>query len=443
MTLHLWLMNLANYSAQISALIIVGSVAPLLLRVRRPQAMLVYRQLLLAACLLLPFLQPWNHPPAESSDGVSISATTFTRAAPPPHRRPSLEEIAGLLLCAGILARAACLALGLWRLRRHRRGAERLSPLPPVFEDLQWSLGVRPLIGLSSQVSGPVTFGIRNPVILLPSQFLDMPAGAQRAIACHEMAHVRRRDWAFTLFEEIIRAVFWFHPCVWWLLGQIQLSREQAVDSEVIAITASREQYVDALLAVAGGRLQPDLAPAPLFLQRSHLSQRVAAILKGVSMSRQRLFSSLAAICGALLVTARLAVFYFPISAPAQEVIRGEANLLHRAPIDYPADALAQGIQGTVIVEATLNQRGVVTDARVISGPEALRKSALKSVLDWHYTNQAQSPVEVAIDFTLPPKRGIAGHVPDGVIGRVIGGLPASVPESGKLNRIQVTGVFT
>ena len=44
-------------------------------------------------------------------------------------------------------------------------------------------------------------------------------------------------------------------------------------------------------------------------------------------------------------------------------------HLLHRAPLDYTADAIAKGIQGTVVVEATLNERGVVSDARVVSGP--------------------------------------------------------------------------
>jgi TonB family protein len=144
-------------------------------------------------------------------------------------------------------------------------------------------------------------------------------------------------------------------------------------------------------------------------------------------MSKKRLLSSLAAICGALLFTARFATIYFPISAPAQEVVKGEANLLHRAPIQYPPDAIEKGIQGTVVVEATLDGKGVVTDARVISGPDLLRKAALKSVLDWHYTAQTQSPVEVAVDFKLPEKRpGI--------------GIPTAVP-NGRLKRIQAAGI--
>src|SRR5260221_1511835 len=434
MTLHLWLTDLINYSAQLAVIIPLGSLAPWLLRLRRPDAMLVYRQALLAACLLLPLLQPWRSLAIVSPGEVFVVVTTTISATALARHWPTLEQCAMLALCAGVLVRLCWLALGLMRLRRRRLSAERANCLPEVFDDLQLGLCLRPWIGFSSEVPGPVTFGIRNPVILLPAKFLEMPAGAQAAIACHEIAHIRRGDWAFTIGEELVRAVLWFHPCVWWLLGQIQLTREQVVDRDVIEITASPEQYIDALLAVAGGRPRPDLAPAPLFLRKSHLSQRVALLLKGVPMSKQRLLSSLAAICGALVVAARLAVFYFPISAPAQEIIRGETHLLHRAPLEYPADAIARGIQGTVVVEATLNERGVVSDARVVSGPEALRKAALKSVLEWHYSGQAQSPVEVAIDFKLPANRpGVSEDAPVGVIGHILGGDrgigPVDVPE--------------
>lgn len=141
-------------------------------------------------------------------------------------------------------------------------------------------------------------------------------------------------------------------------------------------------------------------------------------------MTKQTLVSILAAICGVVSV---------PNSVIAQEVLRGEANLLHRAPIEYPVEAVAKRIQGTVVVEATLNERGVVADAHVVSGPEPLRRTVLKSVLDWHYAAQTQSPVEVAIDFKLPLKN---------VLGGVPGGVPsAAAAESGKLNRIQMSAI--
>jgi TonB family protein len=430
MTLHLLLKDLANYSVQIAAIITIGSVAPLLLRVRRPDAMLIFRQTLLAACLLLPFLQPWTHPAGDSSVTVSVGQGTIIHEGAPARRHLTWEETVALLLCAGMLARLGWLGIGFARLRRYRSRAEVLIPLPPVFDALQRRLDVWPSICLSGEVSGPVTFGIAVPVILLPPDFLAMPYAAQEAIACHELTHVRRRDWAVAMIEELVRTVLWFHPAIWWLLGQIQLAREQTVDAQVIRITASRKHYIDALLAVAGGHLQPDLAPAPLFLRKAHLTQRIAIILKEVSMSKKRLLSSLAAICGALLITARFATLYFPISAPAQEVVKGGDYLLHRAPIEYPADAIEKRVEGTVIVEAILNDRGVVTDARVLSGPDLLRKAALKSVLDWHYNAQTQSPVEVAVDFKLPQKKP----------GTIIGSIPTTIP-NGRLKRIQAAGL--
>ena len=91
MTLHLLLKDLVNYSLQIAALIAAGSVAPLLLRVRRPDAMLIFRQMLLAACLLLPFLQPWSHPATDSSVTVSVGMGTVTNATAAATRHFSWE----------------------------------------------------------------------------------------------------------------------------------------------------------------------------------------------------------------------------------------------------------------------------------------------------------------------------------------------------------------
>lgn len=47
-----------------------------------------------------------------------------------------------------------------------------------------------------------------------------------RMIACHELLHVARQDWLFVVAEELIRAAFWFHPAVWFLLDRIHLHRE-------------------------------------------------------------------------------------------------------------------------------------------------------------------------------------------------------------------------
>ena len=233
----------------------------------------------------------------------------------------------------------------------------------------------------------------------------------QDAILCHEILHVRRRDWLFTVVEELVRAVFWFHPAIWWLLGEIGLAREQAVDRQVVEMTKSREEYVDALLAIAGARPRLDLAPAPLFLRKRHLKQRVISVLKEVRMSRTRLISALAAGLAILVAACWFVTGAFPLAAapqvvydaPGVTVDLGGAGVMHRTGVGYPSEALRRGVQGTVVVEVKLDSSGNVADARVVSGPDELRKSALESVLQWHLMkNLAGSTRQVSIAFRLP-----------------------------------------
>ena len=100
--------------------------------------------------------------------------------------------------------------------------------------------------------------------------------------------------------KKIVGSLFWFHPAVWWLLNRIHLSREQAVDHEVVRLTGNKQPYLDSLLEFARAHGRPRAVPAPLFLKESHLVQRVALLLKEVSMSRSRLAVSMISICIAI-----------------------------------------------------------------------------------------------------------------------------------------------
>ena len=51
----------------------------------------------------------------------------------------------------------------------------------------------------------------------------------------------------------------------------------------------------------------------------------------------------------------------------------------------YPPDALAAGIDGVVIAEITVNESGIVSDARVLRSIPSLDDAALKAVREWRY----------------------------------------------------------
>ena len=299
------------------------------------------------------------------------------------------------------------------RLSRYRRHSLPLEPAP------SWS--VEASLYLSDEVSSPVTFGIRTPVILLPAGFPELDAGMRDAILCHEVLHVRRRDWVFTVAEELVRAVFWFHPAIWWLLGEIGLAREQAVDREVVEMTQARDQYLDALLAIAGARPRLDLAPAPLFLRKRHLKQRVVSILKEARMSKTRLISALAAGLAILAAACWFVTGAFPLAAapqvvadaPGVTVDTGGAALMHRAPVAYPEAARARNIQGNVVIEVKLDNAGNVSDAHVSQARRSCASAALQSVLEWHFAREmAGGTRQVTVAFQLPQAAAAACGAP-------------------------------
>lgn len=395
--------NLLVYSVQIGLLVGVAATAPTVLRLASPRAKLAYWQVLLAACLLLPAMRPWQ--PQAIAENISVTTTIVATSAPsaPPRRSFSVAEIALAAVAFGALCRLVWLGVGLARLRRLRRAAR------PFHAALPWPS--RAELRIAPGVTSPVTFGVFRPLVLLPPQFPSLDERARQAILCHELLHVDRRDWAFTLAEELVRAVFWFHPAIWWLLGEIQLAREQAVDRAVIDVTQAKDEYVDALLAIAGARAQLDLAPAPLFLRKRHLRHRVVSILKEARMSKTRLASALAGSVCILAAAAWFVTNTFPLSAapqivqdaPGVTVDAGGGTLLHRAPVAYPESARGKGVKGVVVVELTFDANGNVADARALSGPEELRKPALESVLQWHFAHEtAGNKRQVTIAFTPP-----------------------------------------
>jgi TonB family protein len=396
------------------------------LRLRQPGARLVYWYTLLAACLMLPLAQPWKPAIIAGTVEITTVVTAVRPVAHASHFSIPRGEIALMVLAAGVLARLFFLAVGFWKLRRYYR---RSRPLDPA---QAW--GVEASLRVSADIPGPVTFGWRKPVVLLPKVFPSLDSRVQDAILCHEVLHVRRRDWLFTLVEELVRAVFWFHPAIWWLLGEIGLAREQEVDRLAIEITNQRDEYMDALLAIAGAHAGLDLAPAPLFLRKRHLKQRVVLILTEARMSKTRLISALTVGVAALVAACWLVTGTFPLmaapqvvnDAPGVTVALSGASLLHRSPVEYPAAALRAGIQGTLSVEVKTDAKGTVSDAHVLSGPEELRKAALQSVLQWHFAGDSVNATRVVqITFELPKTTGAQAPATESVT--VSGGVGSGV----------------
>jgi beta-lactamase regulating signal transducer with metallopeptidase domain len=330
--------NVLSWVVQTILVAGAGALLPIFLRVRHPRTQLAYCHILVAACLLLPVLEPWQHAPAaavpSAAGGETLRGSAITSLpAPPavavkpspapqaaapnlppfPQARIPRSSIIWLLLAAGAAGRLAWLLAGLWRIRRYRIAAMPLYPIPESVRAASSVTHADAVLCISPDVPGPVTFGWLTPVVLLPESFLALGEEAQCAIVCHELLHVHRNDWLVTLLEELSAAVLWFNPGIWLLLAETRLAREQLVDAETVRLTAAFDSYVEALLAIARARPSLDLAPAPLFLRKRHLTQRIHALLKEVPMSRIRLLASYASMTAILACAGWFASHSFPL----------------------------------------------------------------------------------------------------------------------------------
>lgn len=286
--------NLLAWMEQAFVLAATGCLLLAMVRIRHPTTKLAYCHGLLAVCLALPWIQPWRHPAAAAS--------------PIPEGR-----LIVWLLLAGGAAKLGWLLAGLCRIRKCRISSMPMYPIPESVRAASAVTQADALFCVSADVPGPVMLGWLTPVVLMPESFLAMAEEAQCGVACHELLHVRRHDWLITVMEEIAGALLWFNPAIWPLLAQTRLAREQLVDAEVVRLTASREPYIDALLAIARGGSRLDLAPAPLFLRRRHLTQRVHSLLKETATSKLRLVSSYASITAILAAAGWIGFASFPL----------------------------------------------------------------------------------------------------------------------------------
>jgi protein TonB len=70
---------------------------------------------------------------------------------------------------------------------------------------------------------------------------------------------------------------------------------------------------------------------------------------------------------------------------------------------DYPTLARQTRIQGTVVVDAVIDEKGNVVQARAVSGHPLLIDAALKAVLQWKYepTSLNGQPVSVELQVQV------------------------------------------
>ncbi len=429
MSLELSLSNLWFYSLQTGILILAAGLLVRFLRLREPRSLYLFWRVLLAVCLLLGFQpgvpDPLSDPvPVPLAEELTLPVSPVTVSG--TDQAADVFPVLGVLFLAGILLRLIWLGTGFYRLHRLRRRTRRLV-LPPHLQPLTGEMRVSTRFRVSSEVTGPITFGWFRPVIVFPDSFDELEPAMQKAVACHELLHVKRGDWFWNAFEELVRTVFWFHPGFYWLIGQIQLTREQVVDEQAVALLGSRKTYLHSLVEIARWKTSAASMPAPLFLRECQFSRRVRHLLQlrevRMSKTKSTVFWS---VCVALLmasgwwILAALPLTATPsVRMPQEEPAAGEpvrvgsrvmANkLVHQVDPEIPGHAGSSRPLAQFILSIVIDGNGEVQRVEILQGDKAhppSNSAVPDAVRQWRYEpfllDGKPVPVRTTVFLRLP-----------------------------------------
>ena len=176
--------------------------------------------------------------------------------------------------------------VGLLQLRTLRASCTAIDPatLDPLLQStLQEFQNVRSVtLCHSDRLHVPTAIGLLRPIVVIPSWALQELSTAElHSILIHELAHLRRWDDWTNLAQQVLKALLFFHPAVWWIENQLALEREMACDDAVLAETGNPRGYAQCLISMAEKSfLRRGLALAQAAVNRMRqTSLRVSQIL--------------------------------------------------------------------------------------------------------------------------------------------------------------------
>ncbi|HEV7405373.1 MAG TPA: M56 family metallopeptidase [Chthoniobacteraceae bacterium] len=224
-------------------------------------------------------------------------------ARPPAWSWPKPWQMLLGAWAAGALAILGYRLLGRWQLARLRRQSTALRD--PRWHEMAALAAAetgwrgRFEIRLSSRASVPCTWGLRKPVVLLPSASAGWSDAQLQAVLRHEFAHAARRDYLIRWFATVICALHWPNPLAWLAARRLQAAQEQACDDLVLRAGTPANEYADLLFETARAATGNSWRAAVAMARPGTLEGRVLAVVDPACDRRSagRGFALVTALC--------------------------------------------------------------------------------------------------------------------------------------------------
>jgi D-alanyl-D-alanine endopeptidase (penicillin-binding protein 7) len=211
-----------------------------------------------------------------------------------------------------------------------------------------------------------------------------MPPQLLEALLAHELAHVQRFDYLVNLGQNVIEALLFYHPAVWWISGRIRTEREQIAD-DVAARTLGEPRR----LALALSELERFQFSTQHLAQAASGGDLMSRIKRLVRPDTQAL-NWKAAIPVLGLATAVLAgCAHAPGTMASSATVHTKAILEFNSceKPNYPREDLVLNHQGVVSMEFLVAPDGTVADSKISksSSHATLDETALSAIGRCHF----------------------------------------------------------
>jgi len=177
----------------------------------------------------------------------------------------------------------------------------------------------------SDRIEAPLTYGIINPVILLPRGLLDCDEVSLSYILDHEYIHIRRLDTLTKWLLAATLAMHWFNPLVWIMYVFANRDIELSCDEAVISLQgdSKKTDYAMTLLRLAENR--NGLMSMSSNFSEDAVEERVVSIMNKKKTSWIAMVAALAVVCCATVAFTTTRVAEPPVAeAPRAHAIVSE-----------------------------------------------------------------------------------------------------------------------
>lgn len=262
----------------------------------------------------------------------------------------------------------------------------------------------------SSDISSPMLVGLFRTKLLLPTDFKKLFTKEQQELILeHELCHYQRGDLIWNALALIILALLWFHPLSWLAFFRFCRDQELSCDQAVLARkhTSSRINYGKALVIAA------ESSPPQGFAQLSFkeygdkhvMFERIDLIKRNPTGSKLLILLVIAVAISLLSAMSYAGSDDKQAKHRKPPTAKEAISPVYRVEPKYPEKAVAENIEGAVVLKYDVDTDGKVINVEVMSGQPAyvFDRVAVTALKQWKYkklTSVSKNNL-VQLDFRL------------------------------------------